>query len=302
MYFSEREQQSVPAIGKEAFEDRLRGIAKELRARPERYRAFGPYWWLIKGSLRRRYRRRDWFAGPAEDRQIMEEFLPGPKGSGPERPEQESSESRDARPRPEENLRLLSLAVAYYDTEAADGEPLSELHILEGRRGAFLYRIQDPDASRQLDLFDEVVNEEQRREKFLKRAATFLPGPWLQAGDRSAAAGESHRAVACYKRALAVAHDTESRLQGWLRIGTTLQEAGHPEKAIVAFEQAYRRGQEGWILGLIGQASLAAGRYGEAVRQFSAALESMPGNPEYRAGLDAARSAVASQDQELAIG
>jgi cytochrome c-type biogenesis protein CcmH/NrfG len=98
-----------------------------------------------------------------------------------------------------------------------------------------------------------------------------------------------------------VAHDEESRLQSWLRIGTTFNEGGHHTKAIVAFEQAYRRGKEAWILGLIGQAAFEAGRYGEAAQLFRGALESMPGNPEYRAGLEAARARLSEQDRELAI-
>lgn len=292
MYFSEREQQGVPEIDTGELEQRLQDLAQRLRELPEWYRAFGPGWWIVKAALRRRFHKRDWFTGPAEDREILATLFPDRIGE----------ETEGNPPASQEHPELLRRAFGYYDTESADGEPISELHIVEGADGAFLYRIQDPDASRQLDLFEEVANEERRREEFLRRTATFLPGPWLQAGDRAAAAGDGALAVARYKRALAVAHDEESRLQSWLRIGTTHHEAGQQEKAIVAFEQAYRRTEEGWILGLIGQAALAAGRYGEAAQQFSAALESMPGNPEYRAGLEAARSALDSQDRELAIG
>lgn len=261
----------------EEIDHRLRETAKRLRALPETYRSFGPYWWAVKKFLRSRGRRRAWFTGPADDTELP--------GHGDRR----------------EGRELLREGFFYFDQESGDGEPLPDLHLAEGREGAFLYQLQDPDAGRQLDLFEEVENEERRREQFLRNTACYLPGPWLQSGDDALAEGEYHRAVARYKRALAVAHDEESRLQSWLRIGTALDEAGHHRKAIVAFEQAYRRGKEGWILGLIGQAALAAGRYGEAANRFSAALETMPGNPEYQAGLEAARVRLAEQHRELAI-
>lgn len=269
----------------EEIEDRLEDSGKSLEALPEGYHAFGPYWWVVKSTLRRGRKRRAWFSGAALDRELLEAVGLDPSGELPE----------DLR------KQLLREAFFYHDLEAEGGMPLPELHLVDGVDGALIYQLQDPDAGRQLDLFEEVENQERRREQFLRHTASYLPGPWLQSGDEAVAAEESHRGVARYKRALLVAHDEESRLQGWLRIGTALNEAGHHTKAIVAFEQAYRRGKEGWILGLIGQAALEAGRYGEAAQQFRSALESMPGNPEYQAGLEAARERLAEQDRELAI-
>lgn len=283
MYFNEYEHRFVPTLDTAEIEGALGRIAEELREDRDRYHAFGPYWWTVKDALRTRVRRRDWFTGPARDPDILD------------RPAQAASSE-------EYSQRELAEALYYFSQESADGDPLPEIHLLELGGTARIYRLQDPDASRQLDLFEEEVNQERRREEFLKRTANFLPGPWLQKGDTIGADGVIHRAVACYKRALVVAHDEESRLQSWLRIGTTLHEAGHPNKAILAFEQAYRRGQEGWILGLIGQACLSAERYGEAAEQFRGALASMPGNPEYQAGLAAAQERLNAQDRELAIG
>jgi tetratricopeptide (TPR) repeat protein len=279
MYFNRRErQQLVPSMDDEEIDRRLRKTADRLAELPETYRSFGPYWWIVKGALRSRKGRRAWFTGPADDPELRDD-----------------SDGRESR-------GLLEEGFFYFDQDSRDGMPVPDLHLVEGRAGAFVYQLQDPDAGRQLDLFEEVENQERLREQFLRNTASYLPGPWLQAGDEAVTEGEHHRAVARYKRALTVAHDEESRLQSWLRIGTALDEAGHYEKAIVAFEQAYRRGKEGWILGLIGQAALAAGRYGEAANRFSAALETMPGNPEYQAGLEAARARLAEQDRELAIG
>lgn len=269
----------------EEIEHRLRESAKALIALPESYRAFGPYWWVVKSALRRGRRKRAWFTGAAMDRELLRALGLDPRGELPESDER----------------RCLVEGFFYHDLESEGGMPPSELHIPEGQDGAMIYQLQDPDAGRQLDLFEEMENRERRREQFLRHTASYLPGPWLQAGDEAVGKGETHRGVARYRRALTVAHDEESRLQSWLRIGTALNEAGHHTKAIVAFEQAYRRGKEGWILGLIGQAALEAGRYGEAAQQFRGALETMPGNPEYQAGLEAARARLAEQDRELAI-
>lgn len=295
MYFNRRErQQLVPSMEDEEIERRLQETAQNLSALPERYRSFGPYWWDVKEALRDRRRRGAWFMGPGRDREFLAALGAEPSTQARSYGDRDH-EWRERRP-------LLPEGFFYFDQESRDGNPIPDIHLVEGEKGAFLYRLQDPDAGRQLDLFDEVENRERRREQFLRNTASYLPGPWLQAGDQAVGGGVQHLAVARYKRALTVAHNEESRLQSWLRIGTALDEAGHHAKAIVAFEQAYRRGKEGWILGLIAQAALAAGRYGEAANRFRSALESMPGNPEYQAGLEVARAGLAEQDRELAIG
>ncbi|MFP4329646.1 MAG: hypothetical protein ACOC28_02685 [Alkalispirochaetaceae bacterium] len=275
------EEQGVEPLHDTEISQRLAELAEELRENRELYRTFGPYWWLVKRDLPGPSRRRGWFTRGYSDREVLARIDPGP--------------SREAR------RRLMREALHYQAHEAADGAPYSDIHLLESGGEAKVYRLQDPDAGRQLDLFEELENRELRREEFLRRPATYLPTPWLRRGDEEVRRGATLRGVACYKRALLVAHDQESRLQAWLRIGTVCQERGEPGKAAVAYEQAYEPGKEGWILGLVGQALLEAGRPGEAALRLREALDATPGNPEYRAGLEAARRQLADQDSRFAI-
>lgn len=275
------DEHPAPGVGQTDIDIRLEQITRELGERPELYNTFGHWWWLVKRELQKRSRRWHWFTRGYCDRAILEAVVPTHA--------------------PEARRQQMEKALAYQEAEAADGEPYPEIHILDIASGARVYRVQDPDAGRQLDLFEEVENRQRRREAFLERTDRYLPTPWLQRGDDQLAEGNSDRAVACYKRALAVAHEPESLLNGWLKIGTVYQERGEQRKAIVAYEQAYQRGKEAWILGMIGQALLEAGRPGEAAQRFRGALESMPGNPEYRAGLERAQAHLAEQERGLAI-
>ncbi len=60
-------------------------------------------------------------------------------------------------------------------------------------------------------------------------------------------------------------------------------------KALFCYQNAFQRDQEGWIQGLMADAWLEDNEPQEALQCYQAALRSMPGNPEYQAGLERTR-------------
>ena len=151
----------------------------------------------------------------------------------------------------------------------------------------------------QLDLFIDMEQQEQEAQAFLTSPQDFLPRTWKEQGDAALMDGEYHRAVRCYKRSALLSQDYIYRGEMWLAMGLAMESAEHHRKALLCFENAYEKAQEGWILGHIAQSWQSLGRLDQARYYYQEALQHMPGNPEYLSALkqlakaDPARSACA---------
>ncbi len=263
----------------------LADIAPRVVAERRDYRHFGPYWWWVKRLLAATPgTRRAWVRGGYRDRELLDALT----GS-------------DALPEPNEDARWTAwIALHYYDAELIDEIP-TDFHIVElPGAGVSAYRVYDADASRQMDLFGEESPATAEVQQLMRDPTTFSATHWMRRADELDAEGETWRAAAALRRAIDRAIDDTDRSRAWLRLGQLFQEHDHVHKAIFCYRNAFEREQEGWVQGLMGDAWHQAGEPHEALRCYRRALETMPGNPEYQAGVERAERAIREGRREAA--
>ncbi|MFW5801383.1 MAG: hypothetical protein ACOCVC_05090 [Spirochaeta sp.] len=257
MYFQSTEldtiQQAWGTPSSKDIKSILAGIRTDIEEHSARYRCFGGYWRELKPLL---YARKT---------PTLEQVLP-----------------------------VLPAALAYREIQDIGTEILTHeeslYHLWEQADGtAELISVYDGSLERaregQLDLFIEIEEQEQAAKAFLTSPQDFLPRKWKELGDQALMDTEYHHAVRYYKRAALLADNHIYRGEMWLAMGLALEAAEHHRKALLCFENAYEKAQEGWILGHIAQSCHALGRLSEAQRYYKEALQHMPGNPEYQAAL-----------------
>ena len=232
----------------------LAGIRANITDQPSCYRNFGGYWQLLKPLL-----------------------------YSPKKPE------------PAEVLPVLPAALAYRRLQRIDADLTAHeetlYHLWEQPDGrAELISVYDPamegSSEGQLDLFEELDGQEQAARAFLDAPQDFLPRTWRQRGDEAQQEGACHQAVRCYKRSALLSQDMVYRGEMWLAMGLALEMIEHHRKALLCFENAYEKAQEGWILGHIAHSWRMLDRPDQARSYYRAALATMPGNPEYLAALE----------------
>lgn len=243
--------------------ERLTELAPRLSVNRAEYRHFGPYWWWIKPLVARiRTTRGSWLRGGHLDRDFVRQCgLPHP------------------------DLRVAAEGLAYYDYETVGEQPAS-FHVVESAAGvASHYDLCDPDAGHQLDLFEREPSANSRLSALLADPTQFAASNWLRVADRFASEGAWVRGAAALRRAIDTALASDDRLRAWIQLGQLYQEHGHHSKALLCYRNAYERGQEAWIQGLMAELYLLDNRPAAAVESYRAALAAMPGNPEYQARL-----------------
>lgn len=246
---------------------KLKQYAQELTTDPESYRLYGPYWWPLKALLRNQgLAGRAWFRGTHMDQRLIEEW------------DREFGINCDP-------WTVVCLAREYRSLQDlgipdSSGQDIP-FHLVEYSHGEVeLYELCDPDAGRQLDLFEALEDQQEENQAFLDNPGSFIPRTWEQSGDELLSQNRVHCALRHYKRAVLLSRDSRERSALWLRMGLALGEAQHHWKAVFAFTNCYQTGEEAWVMGHIGQAYEELGHWGEAKRCYEAALEHMPGNPE----------------------
>ncbi len=252
--------------------ENLKIIAQDLCREPSGYRLYGCYWWGVKYLLRQSETgsRSAWFRGPCQDEEI--------------------------RHLTDHGAPALNLHAALEHGRLWDDGPEwlerddAALGIYEWNNGDVeLYRLSDTDTGHQLDLFEMADLQEQRRKRYLETVSVFLPRTWRSHGDRALENADPRRAAVCYQRMIHLSTSHTDRSEAWLLLGMTYDQMGHYPKAIFCYENLYERENEHWILGNIATSHFQAGNTRRSIEYFEQALKLMPGNPEFAAGLEAAR-------------
>jgi tetratricopeptide (TPR) repeat protein len=269
----------------------LTDLAPRLIAERREHRHFGPYWWWIKPFLRRiPGARRGWVRGGYQDRAFLAQLTDSRSST-----ETESRPDEDT----EENRRIAWLGLRYYEAELVEELP-AEFHIVEtADHQVFAYELYDADASRQMDLFATEEEPSPEVQQLLRDPARFSGSAWLRRADELDARGEPWRAAAALRRAIGRSVDDTDRSRAWLRLGQLFQEHHHIHKAIFCYRNAFERDQEAWVQGLMADAWQQAGEPHEALRCYRRALETMPGNPEYQAGMARAERAIREEGRHV---
>lgn len=297
MFFTQEQISSlltgVPATARDReLEETLTHLAPRLAAKRNEYRHFGPYWWWVKPLVKRLPgTRKSWLRGSYQDTS----FLDAVDATVP-LPEESPAAGKD-----EVNRWLAWLGLRYYEAEIVDETPAS-LHIVErADKTVIAYRIYDADASEQMDLFGENNESKEELAQFLADPVRFSGSAWLKRADRYIEDGDLLRGSAALRRAVDRAIDEKDRSTAWIRLGQVFQEHHHTRKAIFCFHNAWERDREGWIQGLIAEAYLEDHQPHQALGCYEAALQAMPGNPEYRAGLERCQRLIGEQSRTFSL-
>ena len=259
----------------------LSDLAPRIIAERRDHRHFGPYWWWVKPLFATiPGARRGWIRGGYRDRAFLETF---------------------AAPESEDDARWTAwIGLRYFEAELVDDLP-TEFHIVETpQHEVFAYQLYDADASQQMDPFDAPDEPSPEVRQLMRDPSRFSATSWLHRADELDARGEVWRAAAALRRAIERAVDDTDRSRAWLRLGQLFQEHHHVHKAIFCYRNAFEREQEGWVQGLMGEAWQDAGEPHEALRCYRKALDAMPGNPEYQAGVERAERAIRAEARNAA--
>lgn len=248
-----------------------RELAAELERYPEDYRLFGPYWWYIKDQFRRReLRRKAWFHRSVPERSILIE----------------AEEWREE--------QMLAASLQYMRLMQEDPQPLlpGELqeHLWEGQEACRMLGVEDPGLHRQPDLFEELEAQEHEKREFLEKPEHFIPRIWKEEGNNQMTRGEYFRAYRSFLRYLQLAEGESTKADAWLMIGLSFQYSGHSRKAVFAFNNAFERDSQDWILAHCAQAYEGCGEYAKARELYQRLCSHMPGNPEYSQKLELLQS------------
>jgi predicted negative regulator of RcsB-dependent stress response len=267
-------------------EETIHDLAPLIAVKRNEYRHFGPYWWWVKPVLGRSPgARRSWIRGGYTDRQYLDtvdrHMLSHPAMDDPER-------------------WTVWLGLHYYRTETVDDTPAG-FHIVQtGHRSATSYTVYDADASEQLDLFPGDESSHSGLAAFLADPTRYTGSAWLPRAEEYIAAGQPFHGAAALRRAIHRAVDGGDRARAWIRLGQLFQELDHVHKALFCYHNAYQKDEEAWIQGLMADAWMQADEPQEALQCFHAALQAMPGNPEYHAGCERAQRMVAEHGRVAA--
>jgi tetratricopeptide (TPR) repeat protein len=260
-------------------EDEIHDIAPRIAVKRNEYRHFGPYWWWVKPLLRKSPgSRRSWIRGGYTDRSLVAETDPAIL----------------THPAFDDTERWLAwLGLQYYAAEVVDDTPAG-FHIIQtGHRRVSMYTLYDADASEQIDLFGDEGESNASLDAFLSDPTRYTGGAWLTRAEEYIESNEPFRAAAALRRAIRRAVDGTDRTKAWIRLGQLFQEQDHVYKALFCYQNAYEKDREAWIQGLMGDAWLQLDEPQEAAQCFHAALQAMPGNPEYIAGYERAQKILA---------
>ncbi|AHC13863.1 hypothetical protein [Salinispira pacifica] len=252
-----------------------RELAGELERYPEDYRLFGPYWWFIKDQFRRReIRRKAWFHRSAPERSVLDETEGWPEE------------------------QLTAAALQYMRLMQEDPQPLlpGELqeHLWEDSDGCKMLAVEDPGLHRQPDLFEELEAQEHEKRDFLEKPEHFIPRIWKESGNGFMAQGDHFQAYRSFLRYLHIAEGESMKADAWLMTGLSLQNAGHHRKAVFAFNNAFERDSQDWILAHCADAHEGCSELARARELYQRLCSSMPGNPEYRQKLERLQSRMQS--------
>ncbi len=267
-------------------EETLGALTPRLAVERREHRHFGPFWWWIKPLLKALPgSRRSWIRGGYRDRTILSEVDYG-----------EDSPFSALPGTDEERARWIAwLGLRYYEAEIIDDAPAG-FHVVETTpRHVTSYQLHDADASHQMDLFQETVEDSIEIRDLMRDPTRFSASVWLRRADEYIVAGDSWKAASALRRAISHAVDDGDRSRGWLQLGTLFQQMRHVHKAIFCYRNAFEREQEAWVQGLMGEAWMEAGEPHEALPCYRAALEAMPHNPEYRSGQKRAEELLAER-------
>ena len=260
----------------------LKTCAAGLLAEPARYKLYGSYWWGLKQLLRQ------------HDLGAHDRHHVGGEACSDEPVRKLSDHGSDV-------LNLHAALVReklWNDGPAWLERPEAGLCICEWPDGQVeLYRLSDTDTGHQLDLFEEASHQEKRLNHYLETVSDYLPRTWRSHGDRALADHNPDRAVVCYQRMAHLAVSRSDRSEAWLLLGMTFDQKAHWHKAIFCYRNLYEKENEHWILGNIAASFFNAGQINEAILHYEQALKQMPGNPEFEAGLEAARIRLHSHPQ-----
>ena len=262
--------------------DNLAEIAPRVIANRREHQHFGPYWWWVKPLLRTTPgARRSWVRGGYRDTQFLDRVT----GDTTDIVTEVTGSNQDT------ERWIAYLGLQYYRAEVVDDVPIAT-HLVEfPNHEVAQYHLYDADASQQMELFEEEPHLSAEVTQLLRDPSRISSTVWLRRADALSIEGQPWLATACLRRAVENALDRDDRSRAWLRMGEILQERGHVYKAIFCYRNAFEREQEGWVQGLMGAAWLQAGEAAKALSCYQNAIEAMPGNPEYRAGLEAAKRA-----------
>jgi predicted negative regulator of RcsB-dependent stress response len=281
-------------------DDSIHDLAPRIAVKKNEYRHFGPYWWWVKPLIRRSPgARRSWFRGGYTDRAFMEELDPhvldhpgfSTSVTGPS----SLTTGTTAAPPAQRDRWLAWLGLQYYNAETVDDTPAGFHVVQTAHKRVIAYSVYDADASEQLHLFGDAGEADGALSDFLSDPARYTGSTWFHRAEEHAAAGRTHHAAAALRRAIQRAVDGSDRTRAWLRLGQIYQENDHVRKALFCYQNAFQRDQEGWIQGLMADAWLQDNEPQEALQCYQAALHSMPGNPEYQAGLERTRRILEEQ-------
>jgi tetratricopeptide (TPR) repeat protein len=279
----------------------LSDLAPRLIAERQEHRHFGPYWWWIKPMLKNvPGTRRGWVRGGYQDRTFLAQLAGRRDDPDDAVAPLGSIEQADPAAVTEQNRRIAWLGLRYYEAELVDDIP-AEFHIVEtAGHHVFAYQLYDADASRQMDLFAGEEEPSAEVQQLLRDPVRFSGTAWLRRADELDAQGEPWRAAAALRRSIGRSIDPTDRSRAWLRLGQLFQDQNHVHKAIFCYRNAFERDQEGWVQGLMADAWEQAGEPHEALRCYRRALEAMPGNPEYQAGMARAEHAIRREGRQAA--
>ncbi len=278
----------------QTLDQNIRDLTPRIAAKKNEYRHFGPYWWWVKPLLRKSPgARRSWLKGGYRDRHFLDSLDPNildphllnhPGFSAGDPAPQTTNGQETNRDR-----QLAWLGFQYYHAEIVDDTPAG-FHIVQtGHRRVLAYTVYDADASEQLPLFTDPESKDTTVTEFLSDPTRYTGSAWFQRAEEYAAADTPHKAAAALRRAIQRAIDTSDRTRAWIRLGQLYQDNNHIQKALFCYHNAYQKDQEGWIQGLMADAWLQDNDPHQALQCYQAALQTMPGNPEYQAGLERTR-------------
>ncbi len=269
----------------DAIEEAVAQLTPRIAAKKNEYRHFGPYWWWVKPLMQDHgSARRSWLRGGYTDRVFLKEY----GNAQSDLPITMESDGEGAR-------WLAWLGFRYFEMETVDDTPAGFHIVQRDHQSVAAYTVFDADASEQLQLFSDESDAQESRAEFIADPTRYTGGAWFRRADEYATEGHYHRAAAALRRAVQRAVDESDRTRAWIRLGELFQEMDHVRKALFCYYNAYRRDREGWIQGLMGDAWLQLNDPYEAIQCFQAALQAMPGNPEYQAGMERARKLIDAQ-------
>jgi len=283
MYYDLQElEQTIPHYfpqTKKDYQDLAKELADDLLKSRRLYKAYGPYWWTLKEFLKLYApQKRAWFFSSYIDEDIKP-FV------------RQAASPREYRLELWGALRYAAVAL-----ERKDPETPKEFHFLEDQDSeAFLYQLSDPDASKQLELFEAEPEsfEEENNTRILKH----LPSSLKNLGDQALAEEDFDLAIFAYRRLVTSCRNATETTEAWLRLAAAFLHFGHGAKAILCYQTLYEQDAQAWILNDLAKIYLNQASWVQAYEYYREALKKMPGNPEALWGYQEAQKHLKNQEE-----